>query len=184
MLTWCCSDLSLIIYTFNRHCLYTFWIESVFPRGNIWLGCLIYIQNKFLRYVMLMNNRRYVSFECKIILKYIGFNYSISFNTPLTQPLVSTIRPPKSFNFYGEFALTTPVPIAMTIFLEITPPARRTPVSTSFTFTRNSSSKRFGLPCLLCTVALLLFLSFPIFLPAIYWCSYKRVFRRFFPRLA
>ena len=71
-----------------------------------------------------MNNRRYVSFECKIILKYIGFNYSISFNTPLTQPLVSTIRPPKSFNFDGEFALTTPVPIAMTIFLEITPPAR------------------------------------------------------------
>ena len=58
----------------------------------------------------------------------------------------------------------TPVPIAMTIFLEITSPVIRALVTTSFTFTRNSSSKRFGLPFLLCTVAFSFFLSFSIFL--------------------
>ena len=75
---------------------------------------------------MLRNNRRNVSFECKILLKYIGFNYSIAFNAALAQPLVSTIKPPKSFNFDRQFALITPVPIAMTIFLEIPPPASQT----------------------------------------------------------
>ena len=63
------------------------------------------------------------------------------FNTPHAQPSVSAMWPPKSFSFDGQFALITPVPIAMTIFLEITPPAIRTPVTTSFTFTRRSSSR-------------------------------------------
>ena len=30
-----CSGLSLIIYTLNRYCICTFWIESVFLKGNI-----------------------------------------------------------------------------------------------------------------------------------------------------
>ena len=66
------------------------------------------------------------------------------------------------FSFDGQFALITPVSIAMTIFLEILPPAIRLLVTTSFTFTRNSSCKRFGLT-FLCTVALSFFLSFSIF---------------------
>ena len=90
-------------------------------------------------------------------------DHAIDFNTPLAQPLVSTMRPPKSINFGEKFALATPVRTAITIFLEITPAAIRTLVTTSFTFTRNTSAKRFGLPFLLCTVALLLFLSFSIF---------------------
>ena len=89
-------------------------------------------------------------------------DHSIYFNKPLAQPSVSAMCPRKSFSFDGQFALTTPVPIAMTIFLEITLPAIRTPVTTSFTFTRNSSCKRFGLT-FLCTVALSFFLSFSIF---------------------
>ena len=67
------------------------------------------------------------------------------------------------FSFDGQFALITPVSIAMTIFLEILPPAIRLLVTTSFTFTRNSSCKRFGLPFLLCKLALSFFLSFSLF---------------------
>ena len=63
------------------------------------------------------------------------------------------------------------------------PPAIRTPVTASFTFIRNSSSKRFGLPFHLCTVALsFFFVFFNFFLPVIYWCSYKGIFRIFFPK--
>ena len=94
-------------------------------------------------------------------------DHSIDFNRPLAQRSVSTMWPPKTFSFDGQFALITPVPIAMTIFLEITPPAIRTPVTTSFTFTRKSSSKRFGLPFLLCTVALSFFCLF-LFFSSIY----------------
>ena len=90
-------------------------------------------------------------------------DHSIYFNKPLAQPSVSAMCPRKSFSFDWQFALTTPVPIAMTIFLEITLPAIRTPVTTSFTFTRNSSCKRFGLPFLLCKLALSFFLSFFFF---------------------
>ena len=109
-------------------------------------------------------------------------DHSIYFNKPLAQPSVSAMCPRKSFSFDGQFALTTPVPIAMTIFLEITLPVIRTPVTTSFTFTRNSSCKRFGLT-FLCTVALsFFFVFFNFFLPVIYWCSYKGIFRIFFPK--
>ena len=97
-------------------------------------------------------------------------DHSFDFNIPLAQPLVSTMWTPKSFNFDGQFALIIPVPIGMTIFLEITPPAMHTPVTTSFTFTRNLSSKRFSLPCLICTVALLLF-----FVSFIVFVSYKNL---------
>ena len=90
-------------------------------------------------------------------------DHSIDFNTPRAHPSVSAMQPPKSFSFDGQFTLITPVPIAMTIFLEITPPVIRTPVTTSFTLTRNSSSKRFGLPFLLCTVALSFFFLFYFF---------------------
>ena len=110
------------------------------------------------------------------------FFYDNKDNTPLTQPSVSTMWPPKSFSFDGQFALITPMPIAMTIFLEITPPAIRTPFTTSITFTTKFSSKRFGLPFLLCTVALSFFFLFYFFLPVIYWCSYKGIFRIFFPK--
>ena len=74
------------------------------------------------------------------------------------------------------------MPIVMTISIKITPPVIRTLSTTSFTFTRNSSSKRFGLPFLLCTVALSFFFLFYFFLPVIYWCSYKGIFRIFFPK--
>ena len=47
-------------------------------------------------------------------------DHSFDFNIPLAQPLVSTMWTPKSFNFDGQFALIIPVPIGMTIFLEIT----------------------------------------------------------------
>ena len=90
--------------------------------------------------------------------------------------------PLKSFSFDGQFALITPVPIAMPIFLKITHPAIWTPVTMSFTFRRNSSSKRFGLSFLLCTVALSFFCLFQFFFPVIYWCSYKVIFRIFFPK--
>ena len=56
-------------------------------------------------------------------------------------------------------------------------------VITSFTFTKNSSSKRFGLPFLLCTVELsfcFFFVFFSSFLPVIYWCSYKGTLGYFF----
>ena len=67
--------------------------------------------------------------------------------------------------------------------LEITPAVIRTPATTSFTFTRNLSSKRFGLPFLLCMVALSFFFVFFNFgLPFIYWYSYKSLFRIFFPK--
>ena len=89
-------------------------------------------------------------------------DHSIDFNTLLSQPSVSIMWPPRPFSFDEKSALITPVPIAITIFLEIPPPTIRTPVATSFTFTRNSSATRFGLPCLLCTVELLLFCSFSI----------------------
>ena len=66
------------------------------------------------------------------------------------------------FSFDGQFALITPVSIAMTIFLEILPPAIRLLVTTSFSFTRNSSCKRFGLPFLLCKLTCWCYHSFEV----------------------
>ena len=78
----------------------------------------------------------YISFSSSkncllgLILPVVPFllDHPIDFNTSLAQPSVSAMRPPKSFSFDGQFDLITPVPIAMTIFLEITPPAIRAPV--------------------------------------------------------
>ena len=66
------------------------------------------------------------------------------------------------FSFDGQFALITPVSIAMTIFLEILRPAIRLLVTTSFSFTRNSSCKRFGLPFLLCKLTCWCYHSFEV----------------------
>ena len=114
------------------------------------------------------------------ILPVVSFllDHSIDFNTPLAKPSVSALWPPKSFSFDGQLALITPLSIAMTIVPEITPPATRAPVTTSFTFFQNSSSERIDLPFLLCTVALsfvFVFFNFSTF-SIIYWCSYKGIF--------
>ena len=45
-----------------------------------------------------------------------------------------------------SFAFTTPVPMAITILLEMTLPARREPIITSFVLFSNYSDKRFGRP--------------------------------------
>ena len=142
--------------------------------------------SSIIKAMRLSNVSFYWSKNCLLgsILPVVPFllEHSIDFNKRLAQPSVSAIWPPKSFSFDGQFALITPVPIAMTIFLETTPPAIRTPVTTSFTFTRNSWSKSFVLPFLLCTVALSFFCLFRFFLLVIYWCSCKGIFRIFFPK--
>ena len=46
----------------------------------------------------------------------------------------------------GSFAFTTSVPMAITIPLEMTVPARREPIITSYVLFSNSSNKRFGRP--------------------------------------
>ena len=47
----------------------------------------------------------------------------------------------------GSFAFTSPVfPMAVTILLEMTVPARHEPIITSFALFSNSSDKRFGRP--------------------------------------
>ena len=108
-------------------------------------------------------------------------DHSIDFNIPLAQTLVSTMWPPKSFNFDWQFASITSVSIVMTIFLEITTPDKRTPVTTSFTFTRNSSDKRF---LFFAQSHYHYFCLFQFFLSVIFWCSYKRIFRIFFSKFA
>ena len=45
---------------------------------------------------------------------------------------------------HGSFAFTTPVPMAITILLEMTVPARCEPIITSFVLFSSSSNKRFG----------------------------------------
>ena len=46
----------------------------------------------------------------------------------------------------GSFAFTTPVPMAITILLEMAVPARREPIITFFVLFNNSSDKSFGRP--------------------------------------
>ena len=46
----------------------------------------------------------------------------------------------------GSFASMTAVPLAITILLEMTVPARREPIITSFVLFSNSPDKRFGRP--------------------------------------
>ena len=111
-------------------------------------------------------------------------DHSIDFNTPLAQPLVSTMWPPKSFNFDWQFASITSVSIIMTIFLEITTPDIRTPVTTSFTLQETHQIKDLNYLVFFARSHYHYFCLFQFFLSVIFWCSYKRIFRIFFSKFA
>ena len=58
------------------------------------------------------------------------------------------VIPPNSFKIFGSVALITPVSITITIFRDITVPAKRDLIKLSLIICNISSSTRFGLPFL------------------------------------
>ena len=110
------------------------------------------------------------------ILPVVSFllDHSIDSNTPLVQPSVSAMSPPKSFSFENSSA-NCKCCLSRNYPPPPSPPSMLTPVTTSFTFTRNLSSRRFGLSFQLCTVALSFFCYFFQFF-VLFFSSYLRMF--------
>ena len=81
-----------------------------------------------------------------------------------------------------SFAFTTPVPMAITILLEMTVPARREPIITFFVLFSNSSDKRFGRPIFFKFWLFPLFLidTFQKFMDVYSYCSFERILRILF----
>ena len=80
------------------------------------------------------------------------------------------VIPPNSFKIFGSVALITPVSITITIFRDITVPAKRDLIKLSLIICNISSSTRFGLPFLWPMKEN----PFLTFFPCIYYCSFER----------